>query len=150
LFGHHKITAEMQESALQALALMEAGHLADTLLAEMSTGEVRRILFARALVTEPRALMLDEPTTGLDLLARQRFLDTLRTIGRRGKIIILTTHHLEEIFPEIGRVVLIRQGRVMLDGHKQDVLTSANLSALFGAPMQVQESQRYYLARSGA
>ena len=78
------------------------------------------MLIARALVADPRALLLDEPTTGLDLIARQRFLETLRGIARPGKTIILVTHHVEEILPEIGRVVLMQGGRVFRDGAKED------------------------------
>ncbi|MGA7578526.1 MAG: ABC transporter ATP-binding protein [Desulfobaccales bacterium] len=148
LFDHHRVTAPMRDRALKALAMIEAGHLADKFIEEMSTGEARRILIARALVSDPRALMLDEPTAGLDLLARYRFLSALRKIARNGKTIILATHNIEEIFPEIDRIILIRHGRVLLDGPKKAVLTSGNLSAMFGAPIQVRESQGYYTAAS--
>jgi iron complex transport system ATP-binding protein len=150
VFRHHRLTPAMQAQGRQSLALMEASHLADTLIEAMSAGEVRRVLIARALVPNPRALLLDEPTTGLDLMARHRFLLTLRTLARHGKTIILVTHHLEEIFPEINRVVLLRHGRVLLDGHKPEVLTSPHLSAMFEAPVTVQETHGYYTARSGA
>jgi len=148
LFDHHRITQPMRDRALKALAMIEASHLADKFIEEMSTGEARRTLIARALVSDPRALMLDEPTAGLDLLARYRFLSALRKIARNGKTIILATHNVEEIFPEIDRIILIRHGRVLLDGPKKTVLTSGNLSAMFGAPIQVRESQGYYTAAS--
>ena len=143
------VTGAMREQARRALALLEAAHLAEAFIETMSTGEIRRILIARALVTEPRALILDEPTTGLDLLARSRFLQTLQNIARHGKTIILVTHRVEEIFPEIDRVILLKQGRIMLDGRKRQVLTSHNLSAMFGAPIQVQENNGFYTAASG-
>jgi iron complex transport system ATP-binding protein len=149
VFRHHRLTPAMQEQGRQALALMEASHLADTLIEAMSAGEVRRVLIARALVPDPRALLLDEPTTGLDLMARRRFLLTLQNLARRGKTIILVTHHIEEIFPEINRVVLLQHGRVLLDGDKLEVLTSLNLSAMFEAPVTVQETHGYYTAGSG-
>ena len=76
----------------------------------MSSGEARRVLLARALLTSPRALVLDEPTTGLDLVARHGFMERVREIARAGTTIVLITHHIEEIIPEIGRVVLIRGG----------------------------------------
>ncbi|MCK9375135.1 MAG: ATP-binding cassette domain-containing protein [Syntrophobacterales bacterium] len=150
LFRHHHFTPVMREQARQALALMEASHLADAYLEAMSPGEVRRVMIARALVSDPRALLLDEPTTGLDLMARHRFLSTLQNLARHGKTIILVTHHIEEIFPEIDRVVLLRHGRVLLDGRKSEVLTSRHLSAMFEGPVTVQASGGYYTARSSA
>jgi len=149
LFRHQHVTEAMRQQAFRALELLEATHLADAFIETMSTGEARRLMIARALVTEPRALILDEPTTGLDLLARSRFLQTLRNIARHGKTILLVTHRVEEIFPEIDRVILLQQGRILLDGAKREVLTSPHLSAMFGAPIRVQESNGYYTAGSG-
>jgi iron complex transport system ATP-binding protein len=148
LFRHHRLTPAMQARGRQALALMEASHLADAFIEAMSPGEVRRIMIARALVSDPRALLLDEPTTGLDLMARHRFLATLQNLARRGKTIILVTHHIEEIFPEINRVILLRHGRVLLDGAKEEVLTSYHLSAMFEAPVTVKETRGCYTAMS--
>ncbi len=148
LFRHQRVTADMRQQARQALELLEASHLADAFIETMSTGEARRILIARALVTDPVALILDEPTTGLDLLARSRFLKTLQNIARHGKTIILVTHRVEEIFPEIDRVILLQQGRILLDGRKEKVLTSQHLSALYGAPIRVRRSSGYYAASS--
>ncbi len=148
-FRHHRITPAMEEAGRRALALMEATHLAAAFLEAMSPGEVRRILIARALVPDPRALLLDEPTTGLDLMVRQRFLGTLRNLARRGKTIILVTHHIEEIFPELNRVVLLQHGRIMLEGAKPEVLTSANLSAMFEGPVTVKETNGYFTAAAG-
>jgi iron complex transport system ATP-binding protein len=94
--------------------------------------------------------MLDEPTTGLDLLARDRFLGTLRKLAQLGKTIILVTHHVEEIIPEIQRVILLRHGCIMLAGDKGQVLTSENLSAMFGAPIQVRQTAGFYTAAGAA
>jgi iron complex transport system ATP-binding protein len=150
VFPHHHVTGAMRLQARRALALLEAEPLADAFIETMSTGEVRRILIARALITEPRALILDEPTTGLDLVARSRFLGTLQNLARHGRTIILVTHRVEEIFPEIGRVILLQHGRILLDGPKRQVLTSRHLSALFGAPVRVRQNHGYYTAASGA
>ena len=125
---------------------MEAGHLAETFIEAMSTGEVRRIMIARALVPEPRALLLDEPTTGLDLMVRHRFLGTLRNLAHHGKTIILVTHHIEEIFPEINRVILLNHGRVLLDGSKEEVLTSGHLSEMFEGPVTVRQANGFFTA----
>jgi iron complex transport system ATP-binding protein len=112
----------------------------------MSSGEARRVLLARVLVTSPRALVLDEPTTGLDLAGRHEFMELVRAIARQGRTLILITHHIEEIVPEIGRVILIRDGRIVGDGPKREVLTSARVSRLFGRAISVVEAGDYYSA----
>jgi len=149
VFGHHQVTPAMRTRACQALELMEAAHLADAFIEAMSAGEVRRIMIARALVPDPQALLLDEPTTGLDLMVRHRFLRTLRNLARHGKTIILVTHHVEEIFPEINRVILLRHGQVLLDGSKAEVLTSCHLSEMFEGPVTVHATDDYFSAMIG-
>ncbi|GAC1526476.1 MAG: ATP-binding cassette domain-containing protein [Chloroflexota bacterium] len=135
---YQSVSQDMWKAGRQALALLEATHLAAKPVPEMSTGEARRVLIARALVHDPPALLLDEPTTGLDMVATARFLGTLQRLARRGKTIIVVTHHLHEIIPEVQRVVLLRAGTVHRDGPKSDVLTGANLSDAFGAPVRVE------------
>ena len=149
VFAYQQVTETMRDRAYEALALMEATPLAEAFIETMSTGEARRLMIARALVSDPRALLLDEPTAGLDLPARQRFLETLQKIAQHGKTIILVTHRVEEIFPEINRVILLKNGRILLDGDKEEVLTSKHLSALFEAPITVHKHQSYYSAVCG-
>jgi iron complex transport system ATP-binding protein len=144
LFANHRVTADMRDRAAAALDLMGVAHLASATLGTMSTGEARRVLIARALVREPKALVLDEPPRGLDLVARHHFLERIRAIARRGVTILLVTHHAEEIIPEIDRVILLARGRVAADGTKAQVLTAACLSGVFGAPLAVDESGGYY------
>lgn len=145
LFRHQNVTAARIEASRRALVAMEADHLAGKPLDEMSTGEVRRVLIARALAPDPPALLLDEPTTGLDPLARTRLLNTLRRLVSAGKTLILVTHHIDEIFPEINRVVLLREGRVLKDGPKEKVLTSTELSTAFGGAVNVElQGDGYY------
>jgi iron complex transport system ATP-binding protein len=141
------ITDEMRRQAADALARMGVPHLARRWLDEMSSGEARRVLLARALVTSPRALVLDEPTTGLDLVARHDFMERVRQIARDGTTVILITHHIDEIIPEIERVVLLQAGRMAAAGAKAAVLTAERLSALFNAPIRLEESAGYYYAR---
>jgi iron complex transport system ATP-binding protein len=141
------ITDAMRERASAALHVAGASHLAGRTLDEMSSGEARRVLLARALVTLPRALVLDEPTTGLDLAARHGFMETVRNLARTGTSVVLITHHIEEIFPEIRRVVLIHDGRIVADGPTAATLTEAGLSTLFGCPITVEVSDGYYYAR---
>ena len=78
----------------------------------------------RALVHQPAALVLDEPTRGLDLVSRHHFMERVRAVARQGTTILLVTHHVDEIIPEIARVILLRRGRIVRDGAKADVLTS--------------------------
>ena len=141
------VTAEMRRRAAEALTRMGVSHLARRRLDEMSSGEARRVLLARALVTAPRALVLDEPTTGLDLVARHAFMERVRQVARDGTTLILITHHVEEIVPEIQRVILLRGGRVMEAGPKAAVLIDDRLSALFDSPVVVEEDAGYYYAR---
>ena len=147
VFSHHDVTADMWEQARDALARVEAPHLAGKLLNEMSAGERRRVLIARALVTRPDALVLDEPTTGLDFVARFRFMQTVRRLANEGTTIILVTHHVDEIVPEISRVILLREGRIAYDGSPAEVLTPERLTETFGAPMTVERSDGYYYVR---
>ena len=141
------VTDEMRQRSAEALATVGAEHLGARPMDQMSSGEARRVLLARALVTRPRALVLDEPTTGLDIVARHGFMEQVRGIARTGTTIILITHHIEEIFPEIGRVVLLRGGRIAADGAKTEMLSDVALSGLFGIPVRVEQDGGYYYAR---
>jgi iron complex transport system ATP-binding protein len=141
------VTDEMRRLAREALGRMGVTHLERRWLDEMSSGEARRVLLARALVTSPRALVLDEPTTGLDLVARHDFMERVRQIAREGTTVILITHHIDEIIPEIERVVLLREGRVAAAGPKSSVLTAERLSRLFDAPIAIEEHDGYYSVR---
>jgi len=116
-------------------------------LHEMSAGERRRVLIARALVTRPQALLLDEPTTGLDLVARHRFMESVRLLARAGTTTILVTHHVEEIVPEIQRVVLLQDGRLAFDGTPEEALSAERLTQVFGAPVVVTQSAGYFHVR---
>ena len=144
------ITDDMRARARQALDNVGAAHLARRWMDQMSSGEARRVMLARVLVTAPRALILDEPTTGLDLGARHAFMEQVRAVARRGTTIILITHHLEEIIPEIDRVVLLQQGRIAGQGAKRTMLSAAALGELFGVPVAVEEVDGYYYARPAA
>ncbi len=148
LIGSLPVTPDMRRRASEVLASLEAEHLGAKWLNEMSAGEARRVLIARALISEPRALVLDEPTAGLDLVARHRFLELLRRIARRGTTLVLVTHHVEEIIPEIARVVLLQGGHVAAEGPKATILRAEPLSALFGAPIMLHEVDGYYYARA--
>ena len=141
------VTESMRARAADALDAAGVRHLAGRTLDEMSSGEARRVLLARALATSPRALVLDEPTTGLDLVARHAFMETVRRLARAGTTVVLITHHIEEVVPEIGRVVLLRDGRILADGPRAANLTAERLSDVFGHPVTVESAGGYSYAR---
>jgi iron complex transport system ATP-binding protein len=107
------------------------------------------VLIARALITTPQALVLDEPTAGLDPVARHRFMESIRRLAQEGTTLIIVTHHIDEIIPEIGRVVLLREGRVVFDGPTGQALTSERLGSVFGGPVVVEASRGYFHVRPG-
>ncbi len=144
------VTADMHTRTDAALARVGALHLADRQLHEMSGGEARRVMLARVIVTEPRVLVLDEPTSGLDLAARHEFMELVRGVARSGTTLLLVTHHTEEIVPEIGRVLLLKDGRVLQDGATREVLTPGPLGALFDVPVAVDRVGDYLYARPAA
>lgn len=139
-----KVTQEMVEHSKSCLDMVEAGYLADRSFEEMSSGEMRRVLIARALVHRPQALLLDEPTTSLDMRASHEFLETVSSLARRGTAVILVTHYLEDIVPEIGRVVLLKNGKVFCDGRRDEVLSEKNISELFDMPVKLTGSNRVH------
>ena len=141
------ITDDMRGRAADALAQVDASHLAEKWLDEMSTGEVRRVLIARALVNRPRALILDEPSAGLDVVARHRFMETVRGLAQQWTTVVLITHHVDEVIPEVSQVIFIRDGRVQAQGDKAAMLTGDRLAGLFGAPMVVETAHGYFFAR---
>ena len=137
--AHRDVTEAMRQRAREALELARALPLLGRSYAELSAGETRRVLIARALVNQPRALLLDEPSTGLDLISRQHLVDTMQHLAQQGITLVLVTHHIEEVIPEIGRVVLMKGGRILADGPRDELLRSGPLSELFGGPIQVRE-----------
>jgi iron complex transport system ATP-binding protein len=149
VFRHHTITDEMRDRARQALVRTGALHLATARLDRLSTGEARRVLIARALVHAPAALVLDEPTTGLDVVARHRFMEHVRHIAQQGTTVLLVTQHIDEILPEIGRVIVLKEGRIIDDGPKDRVLRGHALEEAFGGPLRVACEEGYYYVRPG-
>jgi iron complex transport system ATP-binding protein len=140
------VTRAMDEKADEILAFLEIGHLKDRPMTAMSSGESRRLLIGRALVHNPKTLILDEPTNSLDLHALHTFRETVRKIARSGTGIILVTHNLHDIIPEISRVVLMKDGRFCGDGPKAEMLTDAKIGSLFCVPLHVREEDGYYYA----
>ena len=144
IWPHQEVTPEMQERAERAMAMLEVSHLAERFTDEMSSGEARRMLLARALVHDPRALILDEPSIALDLFAQHELRLILRKLAQSGIGIVMVTHHLSDLIPEIQRVVLMNRGRIQADGLTREILVAPTLSILFGRPLELFERDGYY------
>jgi iron complex transport system ATP-binding protein len=143
LWPNLHVTEEMRARAVEALQRMEALHLAERRVGEMSAGEKRRVMIARALVHRPRQLLLDEPSNALDLAAQRELRESLRRLAQEGTGLVLVTHHLGDILPEIERVILMRDGRIVADGPRQELLTEARLSELFHAPVRIGRDEEW-------
>ncbi|MCY1283441.1 putative ABC transporter ATP-binding protein YlmA [compost metagenome] len=145
--GTHDHLQPTEDQVAKARALMQTLGISDDehrMFQRLSTGQKRRLLLARALVHQPQVLILDEPTSGLDMGASLGLLTLLRSFCGEGRAMIITTHHIDEIIPEIDRVVLLRQGQVVADGPKSEILTSAKLSELYDTDLQVTEQGGWY------
>jgi len=142
--SYHKVTTAMERKAREVMEQLEISHLAERKMNEISTGEVRRILIGRALVHDPKALVLDEPSASLDFRAASELREILSKIANTGTSIIMVTHNLTDIIPEITRVILLKDGNVFEDGTKEEVLTSESLHRLFDIPLKVINRDGYY------
>lgn len=131
IWPNHHVTPEMERKAREALDFFDVEHLADQPLTELSSGEVRRAVFARALVHNPKALLLDEPTNSLDIRAQHEVREAMRKLAQSGVSIVLVTHHLPDIIPEIHRVIALKNGAIFCDGAKNDVLNDHKMTELF-------------------
>lgn len=144
LFEHQQIDPAFDPAVKTAMERVGIAHLIRKRLGEMSTGELRRCLVARALVHPVRAILLDEPTVGLDIKAQSGFIEMMRALAREGTTVILVTHHIEEVFEEISKAVLLKEGSIVAQGSKHDVLNAKNLSETFGMALEVvRRGERY-------
>jgi len=144
VFSNHTVDPQHRQLADAALQQLGISHLADRPVCEMSSGEARRVLIARALVHNPRALLFDEPCNSLDLAAQHTVRQAMRTLANSGIGIILVTHELADIVPEIQRVVLMSRGRIVADGPKEEMLQVERLSQLFGVRVDLARRDGYY------
>ena len=144
IFPHHRPEAEHVSRADAALSRLGIAHLADRPVMQMSSGEAKRTLIARALVHEPHTLLFDEPSNALDIGAQFQLRETMRELARAGLAILLVTHHVSEIIPEIDRVILLQEGRILADGGKDRVLTEENLRMLFGADIRLHRHNGFF------
>jgi iron complex transport system ATP-binding protein len=158
LWPNLTVTAEMRARAEEVLELVGAVGTAEKLVGEMSAGEQRRVMIGRALVgsgagsgradsgASNQMLLLDEPSNALDIAAQQGLRGMLRRLAQQGTGILLITHQIADILPEIGRVILMREGRIVADGAKEKLLTEPVLSELFGVEVRVMQRDGFYHA----
>ena len=144
LYRDAEVTPAMREHASALIGELEISALAGRTMNTLSTGEARRALIARALVHDPDTLVLDEPCDGLDPHATWTFLRTLRKLASPGRGLVLVTHHVDDIVPEVTRVIMLRDGRVVADGPKREMMTSKRLSELFDFPATLDERDDHY------
>jgi iron complex transport system ATP-binding protein len=152
------VTEAMRARAEEVLELVGAAGIAQKLVGEMSAGEQRRVMIGRALVgsgagsgradsgASNQMLLLDEPSNALDIAAQQGLRTMLRRLAQQETGILMITHQIADILPEIGRVILMREGRIVADGAKEKLLTARVLSELFGVEVRVMERDGFYHA----
>lgn len=141
---HLQAEAEQIDMAQRMLETVGMSAQAEQMFQRLSTGQKRRLLLARALIHQPDALILDEPASGLDIGAAIKMLHLMRSFCQDGGAILVATHYIEEIIPEIDRVVLLQDGKILADGAKTDILTAANLSRLYDTQLDVTERNGWY------
>ena len=149
IWQHQKFDEKKLNRAKEVMELLSISELQDREFSTMSSGEQRKFLLARSLVNDPAVLVFDEPTSGLDMSTCFQYLAIIRELIGMGKKVILVTHHIHEIPPEVTRVILLKEGRVVEDGVKDKVLNDASLTNLFDWPIKVIKENGYYQAIPG-
>ena len=149
IWKHQNFDDQKLDRAKEVMELLSISSLKDRKFSSMSTGEQRKFLLARSLVNDPAVLVFDEPTSGLDISTCFQYLEIMRELMSMGKKVVLVTHHVHEIPPEISRVILLKGGKVIMDGNKDEILTNANLTNLFDWPIKVVKENGYYQALPG-
>ena len=149
IWQHQEFDESKLDRAKEVMDLLSITHLKDREFSTMSTGEQRKFLLARSLVNDPAVLVFDEPTSGLDMSTCFQYHEIIRELISMGKKVILVTHHIHEIPPEVTRVILLKEGRVIEDGDKDQILTNTNLTNLFDWPIRVIKENGYYQAIPG-
>lgn len=147
VFRNHEVTDEMRESVYGAALRLGIDDILDRDIANLSLGEMRRVLIARALVSEPKLLILDEPMTGLDIVMKDLFRRMFDILSADGIRIVMITHELEDIPFCVDRVIMIKDGEKIADGTKREVLTDAKLSELYDADIEVMVDEHAYHMR---
>ncbi|MDF1509163.1 ABC transporter ATP-binding protein [Robertmurraya sp. DFI.2.37] len=132
-------TDGMRQKAINLLESLGSIEYANRQYSSLSQGERQRILIARALMNEPELLILDEPTNGLDFIAREHLLETIEEIAlrRSGPTLIYVTHHVDEILPVFEKTLLLKKGKVFSSGNTVEMISQSVLSAFFNVEVEV-------------
>jgi iron complex transport system ATP-binding protein len=149
LWPNLEVTAAMRERAEEILGVVHAEDLRGKLVGEMSAGQQRRVMIGRAMAGttgDVQMLLLDEPSNALDLAAQRDMREMLRKLAAQGTAILLITHHIADILPEMERIVMMREGRIVADGSKRELLTASRLGELFGGEIHVAERDGWFNA----
>ena len=145
IFKHQDFTEVQHQKALEVLEFLEISHMKDKKVHQMSTGQLRKCIIGRALIHDPKAFILDEPTVGLDIKSQNNFIKLIQKLSTKASI-VLVTHHIEEIFPEVSHVALVYDKTIFKQGKKEEILNSDNLSKVFEIKIDLQkENERYYI-----
>jgi iron complex transport system ATP-binding protein len=139
LWPNLTVTGQMRQRAEEILHQVDAMSIADKPVGQMSAGQQRRIMIGRALVGSAGMLLLDEPSNALDLAAQAELRTLLRKLAQKGNGILLITHHIGDILPEIDRILMMKDGRIVADGPKRELLTAARLKELFKTEVEISE-----------
>lgn len=141
---HLEVTAEHQTVVDRLMDDLGLNPLREKMFQHLSSGQQRRLLLARAIINQPESYVLDEPTNSLDVQAAFSLVKMMRTLMRQGNAIVMATHHVNEVLPEIERVVFLKNGQLVADGLKRDLFTSNNLSDLYSTGIHLSEQHGFY------
>ncbi|NBI27850.1 ABC transporter ATP-binding protein [Chengkuizengella marina] len=137
---YQAIPDEVKNKADQMLDEMNLSHVKNQPLGLLSQGERKKVLLARALISEPEIIIMDEPCAGLDLYEREKLLVELERFNKNGISLIYVTHHVEEIVPLFSNVMLLNNGEIISSGKKKEILTSERINHTFQIPVQIEWS----------
>ena len=149
ILANRALTPEEEARCEDIADLLEIGPLLQKNITSLSTGEMRKTLIARALIKAPKLLILDEPFDGLDETARRSLSESINHIMTGSVRVILVVHRLEEIVPYITHVLFIKEGQLFMQGPKEYLLTSENISQLYGCPLELERDNERYLVSFG-
>ena len=143
---YESTTDEQNKAALSAMERIQAGHLAERSLGNMSYGEARRLLIARSLIHDPPLLVFDEPTNGLDMGTAESFLTSIGELAAQGHALLIVTHHLHEIIPALTHVAIMRNGRIDHAGEKNEIMHATMFEDLYGLSLDLHKRDGRYWA----
>lgn len=141
---YDRVSTQMRQQTEKILEQTGLTHLRNQPFGDLSHGEQRRTLIARALVFNPRIMVLDEPCSGLDIPSRETFLNLVQQLGEDGHNLVFVTHHMEEVLPVINHVLYIKEGTVYTQGAKEDMMQSHVLEPVFDYPIPLVKSDGRY------